>query len=271
MKFNDFRVLAFTFAVAATSGLAQAGQISFNDSNCQGTTVSSAITCSASSAGVNYGATVSAWSAAGTGKFGNASMVYYDNSGLGISSPWESTTSPEHAIDNNGATEALLISFGTNNVALNQLSLGWAYNDADVSILRYTGTQAPVLGNSTVANLTDTAGWEWVGDYANLSTSSALSFNSGDKAASWWLVSAYNSAYSGVAHSSYFGDGNDYFKVSGFGGNVIVQAPTPTPTPTPAPTPTPTPGTKVPEPGTFALFGIALLGCVAARRKSKAK
>lgn len=261
MTFNNFRVLAFTFAVAATSGLAQAGQISFNDSNCQGTTVSSAITCSASSAGVNYGATVSAWSAAGTGKFGSASMVYYNNAGLGITSPWESTTSPQHAIDNNGATEALLINFGTNNVVLNQLSLGWANGDADVSILRYTGTQAPVLGNSTVANLTDTAGWEWVGDYANLITGSPVSVNSNNKSASWWLVSAYNSAYSNVAHSNSFSDGNDYFKLSGFAGNVIA--------PTPTPTPTPTPGTKVPEPGTLALFGIAMLGCVAARRKSK--
>ncbi|RYE67983.1 MAG: hypothetical protein EOO81_09885, partial [Oxalobacteraceae bacterium] len=233
MKFSNFRVLAFTFAVAATSGLAHAGQITFNDTNCQGTTVSTSITCSAGSSGVNYGATVSAWSTAGTAKgtFGTASMAYYDGYGLGITSTGESVSSPEHAIDNYAGTEALLINFGTNNVALNQLSLGWVYNDADVSILRYTGTQAPVLGNSTVANLTQTAGWEWVGDYANVSTSSPLNFNSGDKVASWWLVSAYNSAYSGGAHSIYFGDGNDYFKVSGFGANVI--APTPTPTPTP--------------------------------------
>ena len=157
MKLSNFGVLAFTFAVAATSGLAHAGQISFNATNCQGTTASSAVTCSASTAGVNYGATVTAWSAPGTGKFGSAAMAYYPGSGVGITSPGESTTSPDHAIDNNGATEALLINFGTNNVALNQLSIGWAYNDADVSILRYTGTQAPVLGNSTVATLRSVA------------------------------------------------------------------------------------------------------------------
>jgi len=263
MKLSNFGVLAFTFAVAATSGLAHAGQISFNATNCQGTTASSAVTCSASTAGVNYGATVTAWSAPGTGKFGSAAMAYYPGSGVGITSPGESTTSPDHAIDNNGATEALLINFGTNNVALNQLSIGWAYNDADVSILRYTGTQAPVLGNSTVASLTGATGWEWVGDYANLSASNPLNFNNtGDvKTASWWLVSAYNSAYSDGGFSWYLGNNNDYFKLSGFAGNVVAQTPTP-------PTP-PASGTKVPEPGTLALFGIAMLGCVAARRKSK--
>jgi len=260
MKLNDFRVLAFTFAVAASSGLAHAGQISFNDTNCQAASASSPITCSSNASGVNYGATVTGWSAPSTGKFGSAAIAYYPYSGVGITSPGESTASPDHAIDNNGATEALLINFGLDNFALNQLSIGWLYGDADVSILRYTGTQAPTLGSRTVADLKNATGWEWVGDYANLSTSSALNFNnSGDvKTASWWLVSAYNSAYSGVAPTSGLTNGNDYFKLSGFAGTTVAKTPTP-----------PTPGTSVPEPGTFALFGIAMLGIVAARRKSK--
>lgn len=256
MKFNDFRVLAFTFAVAATSGLAHAGQISFNDTNCQATS-SSPVTCSASAAGVNYSATVTGWSASSTTKFSSASIVYYPGSGVGITSSNESTTSPQHAIDNYGATEALLINFGSADFALNQLLIGWAYSDADISILRYTGTQAPTLGASTVASLKNATGWEWVGDYAN--TGSVLNFNNGSdvKTASWWLVSAYNSAYSGTAASGNLTNNNDYFKLSGFAGTVV-----------PATTPT-TPGTSVPEPGTFALFGVALLGFVAARRKSK--
>lgn len=260
MKFNDVRVLAFTFAVAATSGLAHAGQISFNEANCKATSTSSPVTCSTSVSGVNYGATVTGWSAPSTGKFGSASIVYYPSYGAGISSPGESTTSPDHAIDNNGATEALLINFGAANFALNQLSIGWIGGDADVTVLRYTGTQAPTLTNSTVANLTSAPGWEWVGDYPNLTTSSALNFNNDDnvKTASWWLVSAYNSAYSGNAPTTGIGNGNDYFKVSGFAGTIVAKAPTP-----------PTPNTSVPEPGTFALFGIAMLGFVAVRRKSK--
>jgi hypothetical protein len=259
MKFNDFRVLAFTFAVA-TSGLAHAGPISFNDTNCQASSASSPITCSATVSGVNYGAAVTGWSAPGTGKFASAAIAYYPYSGVGITSLNESTASPDHAIDNNGGTEALLINFGLDNFALNQLSIGWFSGDSDVSILRYTGTQAPTLGNRTVADLKSAAGWEWVGDYANLSTSTALNFNnSGDiKTGSWWLVSAYNSAYSGVAATGNLGNGNDYFKISGFGGTTVAKAVTP-----------PTPGTSVPEPGTFALFGIAMLGFAAARRKSK--
>lgn len=259
MKLSNIRVLAFTFAVAATTGLAHAGQISFNDANCQAASASSPITCSANASGVNYGAAVTGWSAPGTGKFGSASIVYYPYSGVGITSPGESTASPDHAVDNNGATEAFLINFGLDNFALNQLSIGWLSGDADVSILRYTGTQAPALGSRTVADLKSAAGWEWVGDYANLTTSSALSFNNtGDiKTASWWLVSAYNSAYSGIATSANLGNGNDYFKLSGFAGTTVAK------------TPTPTPGTSVPEPGTFALFGIAMLGFAAVRRKSK--
>lgn len=260
MKLNDFRVFAFTFAIAATTGLAHAGQISFNDANCQATSSSSPVTCSTSAAGVNYSATVTGWSASGGGKFGSAALDYYSGYGVGITSPYEPTTSPQHAIDNYGATEALLISFGSTNVALNQLSFGWVYNDADVSILRYTGTQAPTLTTRTVADLKNAAGWEWVGDYAY--TSDILNFNTGTdaKTASWWLVSAYDSAYSGLAPSRNLGDDNDFFKLSGF-------AATPVAKPT---TPTPTQGNPVPEPGTFALFGIALAGFVAARRKSKA-
>ena len=259
MKLNDFRVLAFTFAVAATSGLAHAGQISFNDTNCQATGSASAVACSSTVSGVNYSAAVSGWSApVNNGKFGNAAIVYYPYSGVGITSPGESTASPYHAVDNNNGTEAFLINFGSANFALNQLSIGWLDGDADVSILRYTGTQAPTLGTSTVAGLKSTAGWEWVGDYATLATNSTLNFNNtGDvKTASWWLVSAYNSAYSGIPATGNLGDGNDYFKLSGFAGTIVTQAPTP-------------PTKAVPEPGTFALFGIAVLGLVAARRKSK--
>jgi hypothetical protein len=260
MKFDGFSKLAFALALTATQGLAQAGTISFNEATCQsGTVTASGLTCGTSVAGANYSATLSAWSAQTGSKFVGASMVYYPSFGLGITSPGESTVSPDHAVDNAGPTEAFLINFNSSNFALNQLSIGWMFGDADVSILRYTGTQAPVLGSRTVADLKSAAGWDWVGDYSALSTSATMNFNNTGtvKTASWWLVSAYDSGYSGKAATTPLSNDNDYFKLSGFGGSIV--------------TPPPIPTTSVPEPGTFALFAVALAGFAGARRKSKAK
>jgi len=256
MKFDRFGKLAFALVVTAVQGLAQAGTISFNQNTCQS---AAGLNCSVNVSGVNYSAALSGWSAQPASKFGGASVVYYQGSGLGISSPGESTVSPDHAVDNNGATEAFLINFNSPNFALNQLSIGWMYGDADVSILRYTGTAAPVLGDRTVADLAGSAGWDWVGDYSTLSTSAPLSFNDSGtvKTASWWLVSAYDSAYSGKPATAALTNDNDYFKLSGFGGSIV--------------TPPPPPTTSVPEPSTLALSALALVGFAAARRKSKAK
>jgi hypothetical protein len=259
MKRKHLGSLALTFAMAAASGLAAAGPISFSESTCTSGTVSStAMTCGTKVAGVDYKATLSAWSAPTSGNFASASILYYPSSGLGIHANGESLNDSQHAVDNIGGTDAFLINFGT-NFALNQVSIGWLYNDADVSILRYTGTGAPSLTNSTVASLDNAPGWDWVGDYSTLSTNSTLNFNTGSnaKTAAWWLVSAYNSAYSTVPVSGVFGDGNDYFKLNSFGGEVVAVV-------TPPPS-------QVPEPGTFALFGVALVGFAAARRKFNTK
>lgn len=255
MKFYKLSKVATVIALATTQGLALAGPISFNEAICKsGTVTVTGLKCSTSVSGVNYSATQSAWSAKTGAKFDKASMVYYTKSGFGVTSPGERNTSPNHALDNSGSTEAVLINFESSNFALDQLSIGWKHGDADVSILRYTGAQAPVLGSRTVANLTSAAGWDWVGDYSTLGTSKTMNFNNTGtvKTAAWWLVSAYNSGYSGKAASGALTNGNDYFKLSGFGGRLVAPV-------------------QVPEPGTFALFAIAVAGVAAARRKSKAK
>lgn len=260
MKLNKFGSIAGSIALVAAHGLAVAGPISYSEKTCTaGGTTTSVIHCAANAGGTSYGATVTAWSAQNTGTFKSASMTYYAGSGIGIHSEKESSANPQHAMDNNGATEAILVNFGSANFALDQVSIGWRSGDADVSILRYTGASAPLLTNSMMSNLKSTEGWEWMGDFSTLTPGTALSFNNtGEvKTASWWLISAYNTAYSGQPSSIGFGNNNDYFKLSGFGGSIV----TPPPPPPPA---------DVPEPGTFALVGIALLGFAAARRKSKA-
>jgi hypothetical protein len=259
MTLNHIGALASALALMTAQGLAQAGTMSFNESTCvSGRASAASATCVTAVAGVKYAATLSAWNAPASGNFGSASIAYYSSSGLGVLARRESIYTYEHAIDNIRGTDALLINFSSANFALNQISIGWFSNDADVSILRYTGTSAPTLGNSTVANLGNAAGWDWVGDYSTLSTNSTLNFNTGNDArtAVWWLVSTYNSAYSTVPVPGSFGDANDYFKLKGFSGSVIASVP---------------PSSDVPEPGTFALFGIALIGFAAARRTLRAK
>jgi hypothetical protein len=206
-------------------------------------------------------ATATAWSAPSNGNFAAASIGYYPGSGLGISAAGEPKDGSQHAADNISNTDAFLINFGASNFALNQISIGWFNGDADVSILRYTGAGTPAsLTSNKVATLDAAPDWDWVGDYSTLSTNPILNFNTGPnaKTGAWWLVSAYNSAYSTAPISGVFGDGNDYFKLNGFGGELVALAP-------------PVPPNKVPEPGSFALFGIALVGFAAARRKWQAK
>lgn len=232
----------------AVAGTASAGVV-WQASSCN--TPSNALLareCIASEAGSSYSVSLTGWSATSTGKFSSANLVRYAD-GFGVVRSGE-TRSPQHAIDNNGATDAVLMQFST-DVALNQLASGWIYNDADVSILRYTGALAPVLGASKVGNLLAVAGWELVGNYSTLRTNAPLSFNADGKTASWWLVSAYNSAYAGTPASAVLGNGNDYFKLKSFQADIPVAE---------------SGSSEVPEPASWSLLGIAMLGLAASRK-----
>ena len=166
----------------------------------------------------------------------------------GTNDPGEGS-SPEHAIDNNGGaggyvTDALLFTFEESTI-LRNLKIGWKSGDADVSVLRYTGQLTPVLGDKTPGGLLS-AGWEVVGNYSNLSTSSARNINGSEKASSWWLVTAYNTTF---GNSWTMGDDN--FKLLSVAGD---RAP---------------PSSDTPEPATLALAGLAVFGMGVARRRSK--
>ena len=262
MKLNQFTALAFSLTVAAAHGVAQAGPITFNESTCgYASATATSVTCATRVSGVNHTATATAWSAPTNGKFATASIDYFAGYGLGIDAAGEPGDGSQHSADNVNGTDAFLINFGAANFALNQISIGWLNGDADVSILRYTGAGAPAsLASNTVATLDAAADWDWVGNYSTLRTNPVLNFNTGAnaKTGAWWLVSAYNSAYTAGPIPNDFGNNNDYFKLNGFGGELVAVTP-------------PVPPNKVPEPGSFALFGIALAGFVAARRKWQAR
>jgi hypothetical protein len=182
---------------------------------------------------------------AATSTFASASWSSYTG-GLGVrtlSPSLESTTSPEHAVDNVGSIEALLFRFDTSTI-LDKLSIGWpsptAY-DSDISILRYTGTLTnnalPTDRNITGEKISDliTRGWEFVGSY-NATQGVVEDINPNNLSSSFWLISAYSSSWgSGLGESNVDG-GNDYFKLSqlvgtaggGGGGGGVGSVPEPT-------------------------------------------
>lgn len=197
--------------------------------------------------------TVSGVTGVATGTLQAASAVAYSG-GLGVSYTGETTTSPQHAIDNNVRTESILFDFSTlGTVALNSITIGWKNTDADVSILAYTGiggsmTDPTSLAGKTYSGLLS-SGWQVVANKANLAVGTAATFNTGvtPVSSSYWLVSAYNSVFGSCSGCT---NNNDYFKLSGLAGDV-------------------TPPKKVPEPSSMALLGVSLLGVMALRRRQK--
>ncbi|MDP1652066.1 MAG: exosortase-dependent surface protein XDP1 [Rhodocyclaceae bacterium] len=153
---------------------------------------------------------------------------------------------PEHAMDNNGYKESIVLSFVGKMVTLSSLNIGWAGADSDMSVLAYTGTGTPVSGSSTYGNLL-TNGWSLVGQYANVSTSTNLNLGTA-LSSSYWLIAAYNSTFGGTCTGGTCGDGNDYVKLFAVAGNT-------------------SPNGKVPEPAVLLLFGTALMGVVGLRRR----
>lgn len=216
--------------------------------------------------------------------FASAHLSEQDNSGFGGSSRLEVQTarsrgdttpldpaSPNHAFDSvaPGSFDMLLLDFGSASVILDQVGIGWTQGDADLMVMRWTGTTAPTrtTGTSTGTggkeNLASTlwssaspgtAGWQLVGSYGNLTTDNSTPFGYGavntgaTQASSWWLVSAFNTTLLGSNTAcSTCEAGNDSFKF-----NFIKT----------------TVAGGVPEPGTLALAVLAIGGVAAVRRRA---
>jgi hypothetical protein len=165
-----------------------------------------------SNAGVTM--TASAWATTGTtgssgATFATATFKNWGTAyGYGVVSKEEDLNSPQHAMDNSGATEMVLLYF-SQAVALTSVGLGWTGTDADISVLSYTpptGTTAdPVIDGASIAGLL-TSGWSLVGNYEDLNTDAIAPKKTADiavgAASSWWLISAYNAGFSGSASPS---------------------------------------------------------------------
>ncbi len=186
--------------------------------------------------------------------FAAASLTDQGGSGRGVTTAGETSAAPQHAVDNFTNTELVSLRFAS-SIKLESVTIGWnGGNDSDISVLAYTGSGAPTaIAGKTTAQLLS-SGWALVGSYANLAVGVAKTVtNAANVSSSWWLVSAYNSGFGSSSNSSSSGldNHNDYFKLLAVAGSVVGGT-----------------GGRVSEPATMALFGLALLGVVAGRRRN---
>lgn len=225
----------------------------------------------------NFGA------ASGASTWAAATLTNQGALGQGVCSTLDNganCNAPDHAVDNNVNTEGVLLKFSS-SVILSSIGLGWTNSSStvDVSLFRWVGNGDPTGSPSALVGTTakSMTGWELVGNYGDMAVDTSPVYNvvntnqangtgvagSGKKGSSWWLISAYNSAFTSAAaqtrDSGTLDNGNDYFKLYGVTGTTCSGV-----------SGANCGGSNVgrlPEPTSLALVSTAMLGVVGLRRR----
>jgi hypothetical protein len=182
--------------------------------------------------------------------------VYYGASyGWGVCSSGEDCQSPQHAMDNDGRRESLLVTFASQQVKLTDIQLGWAqqgttYGSADISVVAYVGSGSPTMTGISYTGISTSADWKVIGNYANVAPDANLSLGNTTVYSSFWLIAAYNPVF-GTCTGCERASGNyDYAKLYSVTGSKSGG------------------DQQVSEPSSMALLGISMLiGTIGLRRR----
>jgi hypothetical protein len=146
----------------------------------------------------------------GSGTLQTQALNWYSGSGYGMYSGTDSG-SPNHAIDNNGRKESLLLNFGS-STQLSGVTVGWTGGyDSDITVLAWKPLDFmnPAINPATIAapNFTNKTysqllglGWMLVGNYGGIQADVMKEVNGGSQpvSSSYWLVMSYNNLGGGA-------------------------------------------------------------------------
>lgn len=220
-----------------------------------GQTATGANTLSLQSSAGNT-ATLSGWSSSSS----SANSTVKPANRVTLDSSWgvqlwnaSDSGSPSHAVDNTKGFDFILLEF-VQPVELLSLTNNWAYGYSWVSVGAFSAN--PFAGGSVnwqqVANSAiQTASYKNTGvntPYVFANNNSIEGAGITNTFANYWLIGAYNPVFNGGQYGT-----GDNIKFGSITTNAYVPGNTDTPV-------------QVPEPGTMALFSLALLGLVFRRR-----